>query len=280
MTLIDSSTLQLVRLPRTRTPPSLSAPTSPRACRSSPRCACTLSWVCWGGRAGVSEAMHRIAASMMDGSRCGRGEFAAGDSQRSRRRGYGAARPRQEMPNFRGSFAENLASCSRRARVCPRERRSSSAVHAGLPPTAAGPPHGTKTRVCGCSSSMHRFGLVVALEPTCSLSQSSPRSAHSPPGQGRDRGGFPPAGPPPAVGAGLAKLSCSLPSMGGASWNTSGKLSVWRTSAFSACRHACRQPARVSESARSVVASSVCTVLWKHGAIMLPHSSDSCSTAQ
>ena len=68
--------------------------------------------------------MHRIAASMMDGSRCGRGEFAAGDSQRSRRRGYGAARPRQEMPNFRGSFAENLASCSRRARVCPRERRS------------------------------------------------------------------------------------------------------------------------------------------------------------
>ena len=73
---------------------------SPRACRSSPRCACTLSWVCWGGRAGVSEAMHRIAASMMDGSRCGRGEFAAGDSQRSRRRGYGAARPRQETPIF------------------------------------------------------------------------------------------------------------------------------------------------------------------------------------
>jgi hypothetical protein len=127
LTLIDSSTPQLVRLPCTRTPlspPSLSAPTPLRACRSSPRCACTLSWVCWGGRAGVSEAMHRIAASMMDGSRCGRGEFAAGDSQRSRRRGYGAARPRQEMPNFRGSFAENLASCSRRARVCPRERRS------------------------------------------------------------------------------------------------------------------------------------------------------------
>jgi hypothetical protein len=29
-----------------------------------------------------------------------------------------------------------------------------------------------------------------------------------------------------------------------------------------------------------VVASSVCTMLWKHGAIMLPHSSGNCDTAQ
>jgi hypothetical protein len=30
----------------------------------------------------------------------------------------------------------------------------------------------------------------------------------------------------------------------------------------------------------SVVASSVCTMLWKHGAIMLPHSPGNCDTAQ
>jgi hypothetical protein len=88
-----------------RTPPSLSASLL-RARRKSPRCACTQVLVRSRGSAGVGARVCRKrcialhAASMMDGSRCGRGDCAVGDSQGSRRCGCGAARPRQEMPNF------------------------------------------------------------------------------------------------------------------------------------------------------------------------------------
>jgi hypothetical protein len=47
-----------------------------------------------------------------------------GDSQGSRRRGCRAARSRQEMPNFRGSFAENVNLLAAYGRLCTRERRS------------------------------------------------------------------------------------------------------------------------------------------------------------
>ena len=60
-----------------------------------------------------------------------------GDSQGSRRRGYGAARPRQGMTEFRGSFAENInaggpAFLQSRMGVCavpPPPRANASAVH-------------------------------------------------------------------------------------------------------------------------------------------------------
>jgi len=136
--------------------------------------------------------------------------------------------------------------------VCPRARRNSSAVHTGLV----------------------WFGRSVVTHVPFTLSLRAPLSLRSlttlvpPTRQGSNRWLFPTC-QSPAVGCRVDEALLQLAEHGRRQLDTSGKLSVARAISPS-----------VSESARSVVASSVCTVLWKHGAIMLPHSSDSCSTAQ
>ena len=135
--------------------------------------------------------------------------------------------------------------------VCPRARRNSSAVHTGL--VWFGRSVVTTSRSLSLSELPLLRSLTTLVPPTR---------------QGSNRWLFPTC-QSPAVGCRVDEALLQLAEHGRRQLDTSGKLSVARAISPS-----------VSESARSVVASSVCTVLWKHGAIMLPHSSDSCSTAQ